>query len=117
MGHQLGLSKHLVRPTRWFIIIFPSIRIDTVGVVENILISLRHSHDLADLVGQLFLSTYIAATPDDLDVSCKNSYLYVGGGLDINQHHRHGLSTLDDRLRQAVAVVEHNLFHITLPIS
>ncbi len=28
-----------------------------------------------------------------------------------NQPPRHGLSALDDRLRQAVAVVEHNLFH------
>ena len=80
-------------------------------VIAATLVALRHGHDLADLVGQLFLSTYIATTPDDLDVSCKNSYLYVGGGLDINQHHRHGLSTLDDRLRQAVAVVEHDFSH------
>ena len=77
-------------------------------------ISLRHGNDLADLVGQLFLNTYIAATPDDLNVSCKNSYLYVGGGIEINQPPRHGLSPLDNRLRQAVPVVKHYLFHLLL---
>ena len=84
-------------------------------VIAATLVALRHGHDLADLVAGCFpLVKFFFAFMDIYAAharSIKNKLHPLPCKGPRNQPPRHGLSTLDDRLRQAVAVVEHNLFH------
>lgn len=105
--HEVGADEHLVSPAgRLSSEVWKDIRLSPI----DLLVALRHGHDIAGLVARESVNNNPGVRATHIAVLV--NFIEILSDYDIVDYpSRHCLSAFQHGLRQAVAVIEHYLFH------